>query len=214
MRASPTSRLTRRLCTGAASITLLSTSCLGSAGLRAAGSETPADILPALAGTWTGVLEYADVRTDERRQLPTSLTATLADGALQLAYSYSDPSGLVMNASSVHRALAGGRLHVIGTDTLSVVSVEGFARSTDGSAATGMAVLTGTTIENGIVVSARQQIVLRGDSLIIRKEVGDPPRFRNEYRFRRDGGRRQRTRTSTCSPMSWPVIAWTWAAFA
>ena len=168
-------------------VALSTTGCHGSSSApRPPRSATPSDILPALAGTWTGILEYADVRTNDRVQLPTSLTASFTEGALRLAYTYSDPSGMVMNVNTVHRTLGDGRRHVIGTDTLTTFSIEGFAGAPDGREPTGTAVLTGTTTENGVDVPSRHQIVLRGDSLIIRKETGDPPRFRNEYRFRRD----------------------------
>ena len=167
-------------------ITTLCAGCMRGSATQGDASVAARDILPALAGEWTGVLEYADYRTDERVQLPTRMTATLAGGALQIAYAYREPSGTIVNANSVHRALDDGRRYVMGTDTLTVLSMEGFGSARSG-ATEARAVLLGTSTENDIIVPARHHITLRGDSLIIRKETRDPPRLRNEYRFRRGG---------------------------
>ena len=167
---------------------LLSPACAGRTVAARSGSAAPADILPALVGDWTGVLEYADYRTGARVQLPTQLAATLASGALQVAFTYREPSGITVNGNSLHRALNDGRRYVIGTDTLTTLFIDGFHRMPNGAAAAGVASFIGTAVENDVVVPARHTIILRGDSLVIRKETGDPPRFRNEYRFHRDGG--------------------------
>lgn len=172
---------------GAAALASLA-GCRGGATIR---PDAPglAALLPALAGEWAGVLEYSDYGTGERVQLPTTLSATIAGGELQLAFAYREPSGITLNAGSVHRALPDGRRYVMGTDTLRAMSVAGFGRPSESGHAEGTATFTGTTMENDTVVPARHTIILRRDSLIIRKETRDPPTFRNEYRLRRAGAR-------------------------
>lgn len=139
-----------------------------------------AEVLGALAGRWTGVLEYADYRSGRRVQLPTRVAAT-ADGAagtLDLGFVYREPSGDTVTSRSAHRMdLAAGR-YGMDEDTFAIASLEGFT-----SAAGGRMVLTGMVMENDRPEPARHTFTLAGDTLRILKETRDPWQFRNEYRL-------------------------------
>jgi hypothetical protein len=140
----------------------------------------PADVFAALDGSWSGVLEYADYRTDRRVQLPTRLTAGASDGGgtLTLDYVYTEPNGETVTSQGVHRMdMAAGR-YVMGSDTFDVGMVEGFV-----GAAGGRMVMTGTVIDNDRPEPVRHTITLSGDTLRMLKETRSPWQFRNEYRL-------------------------------
>jgi hypothetical protein len=140
------------------------------------------DVFAALSGRWTGVLEYADYRTDGRVQLPTRLTAA-ADGAgrtLTLAYVYREPSGKEVTSDGVHGIDAAAGRYVMGTDTFRIEALEGF-----GAAGGGRMVLTGTVLDNDRQEPVRHTLTLAGDTLRMLKETRTPWTFRNEYRLTR-----------------------------
>ncbi|HST58817.1 MAG TPA: hypothetical protein VLK84_09020 [Longimicrobium sp.] len=140
------------------------------------------DVFAAMAGRWTGVLEYADYRSDRRVQLPTRLVASV-DGTgrmLTLAYAYTEPSGKEVTSDAVHRFEPADGRYLMGDDTFAVALVEGF-----GAGAGGRMVLTGTVLDNDRQEPARHTITLAGDTLRILKETRTPWTFRNEYRLTR-----------------------------
>jgi hypothetical protein len=143
-------------------------------------SPPPADVFAVLDGSWSGVLEYADYRTDRRVQLATRLTADASDEgrALTLDYVYTEPNGENVTSRSVHRMdLQAGR-YVMGGDTFDVGMVEGFV-----GPAGGRMVLTGTVMDNERQEPVRHTITLSGDTLRMLKETRSPWQFRNEYRL-------------------------------
>lgn len=143
-------------------------------------SPPPADVFVVLDGSWSGVLEYADYRSDRRVQLATRLTADASEEgrALTLDYVYTEPNGENVTSRSIHRLdLQEGR-YVMGSDTFSVGMVEGFV-----SPAGGRVVLTGTVLDNDRQEPVRHTITLSGDTLRMLKETRSPWQFRNEYRL-------------------------------
>lgn len=145
-------------------------------------SPVAADVFAAMAGDWTGVLEYADYRSDRRVQLPTRLTASV-DGTgriLTLAYVYREPSGEEVTSDAVHRIDPAAGRYQMGEDTFAIAAWEGF-----GAAGGGRMVLTGTVVDNDRPEPARYTFSLSGDTLRILKETRTPWTFRNEYRMTR-----------------------------
>jgi hypothetical protein len=140
----------------------------------------PPDVFAALDGSWSGVLEYADYRSDRRVQLPTRLAAAASEQGrtLSLDYVYTEPSGENVTSQGVHRLdMAAGR-YAMGSDTFDVGMVEGFV-----SAAGGRMVMTGTVMDNDRPEPVRHTFTLSGDTLRMLKETRSPWQFRNEYRL-------------------------------
>ena len=140
------------------------------------------DVFAVLAGRWTGVLEYADYRSNRRVQLPTRLTASV-DGTgrtLTLAYVYREPSGQEVTSDAVHRIDPAAGRYWMGEDSFAITASEGF-----GAAGSGRMVLTGTVVDNDRPEPARYTFSLAGDTLRILKETRTPWTFRNEYRMAR-----------------------------
>jgi hypothetical protein len=139
------------------------------------------EVFSALAGRWTGVLEYADYRSDGRVRLPTRLTAAADDAGrtLTLAWIYTEPSGKEVTSDGVHRMDRAAGRYVMGSDTFAISALEGFA------ARGGRMVLTGTVVDNDRPEPARHTFTLSGDTLRILKETRSPWQFRNEYRLTR-----------------------------
>ena len=137
-------------------------------------------VFAAMAGHWTGVLEYADYRSDRRVQLPTRLTAVPGDGSrtLALRYVYREPSGDTVTSRSEHRIDTAAGRYVMGSDTFAVAALEGF-----GPAGGGRMVVTGTVLDNDRPEPARYTFSVAGDTLRILKETRSPWQFRNEYRL-------------------------------
>src|SRR5687767_13005102 len=82
----------------------------------------PADVFAALNGSWSGVLEYADYRSDRRVQLATRLTAGASEAGrtLTMDYVYTEPNGENVTSQGVHRIdMTAGR-YVMGSDTFDV----------------------------------------------------------------------------------------------
>lgn len=140
------------------------------------------DPFATMAGRWTGVLEYADYRSDARVRLPTRLTAAPADGgrSLSLAWIFTEPSGREVTSGGVHRLDAAAGRYLMEGDTLQIAALEGFAGGG------GRMVLTGTVLDNNRQEPARYTYTLAGDTLRVLKETRSPWQFRNEYRLVRD----------------------------
>jgi hypothetical protein len=162
-------------------VVLAHAACAAPAPPTAPAPVTP-DVFAALSGRWTGVLEYADYRTDRRVQLPTRLTA-VADPAgrtLTLAYVYTEPSGENVASDALHEMDGPAGRYVMGRDTMRIDVLEGFA-----PAGGGRMVLTGTVLDNDRQEPVRHTLTLAGDTLRILKETRTPWTFRNEYRLTR-----------------------------
>lgn len=140
------------------------------------------NVFAALAGRWTGVLEYADYRSDERVQLPTRLAASVDDAGrtLTMAYVYREPSGREVTSDAVHRIDPAAGRYRMGEDTFAIAALEGF-----GAAREGRMVVTGTVLDNDRQEPARYTFTVSGDTLRILKETRTPWTFRNEYRMTR-----------------------------
>ena len=143
----------------------------------------------ALAGNWTGTLEYRDYRSDRRVTLPTTL-AVSGDGinVLLFSYVYDDGPGKTVRS----------------TDRITIDPVARTYRIQNGDgtydatfAASGLAefgpashtvVLTGKGEENGVAVDLRTTLTLDGGSLTMLRESKKPGEdwlFRNQYRLTR-----------------------------
>lgn len=137
-----------------------------------------ADVFAAVRGSWSGVLEYADYRSNRRVQLPTRLTAVADGGMLTLDWVYTEPSGETVTSRAVHQVdVAAGR-YVMESDTFRIEVLKGFAL-----AGGGRMVLAGTVIDNDRPEPARYGFTLQGDTLRLLKETRSPWQFRNEYRL-------------------------------
>lgn len=134
-----------------------------------------------ISGRWTGTLEYADFRGGPRVRLPTELEAGTGERGreLALAFRYREPSGAVVRGSARHALDVGTGRYVIDRDTFAITTLEGFTAGQGG----GRLVMDGRIRENGVVVPARQTLVLQGDTLRLLKETREPLQFRNEYRL-------------------------------
>lgn len=150
--------------------------------VAAAPSAGP-DVMGVLAGSWTGVLEYADYRSDRRVQLPTRLVAAAygGPGTLTLNYSFREPSGQSVTSLELHRIDVAAGQYVMGRDTFALGALEGFSPGGGGRM-----VMTGTVMENDRPEPARHTFTLSGDTLRITRETRSPWRFRNEYRLVRE----------------------------
>ena len=138
-----------------------------------------AGVFAAMAGSWTGVLEYADYRSDRRVQLATRLTAVPGEGngTLALRYVYREPSGDTVTSRTEHRIDTAAGRYVMESDTFAIAALEGFAP------ADGRMVVTGTVLDNDRPEPARYTFSVTGDTLRILKETRSPWQFRNEYRL-------------------------------
>lgn len=143
-----------------------------------------ADVVAALQGSWSGVLEYADYRSDRRVQLPTRLTAVADGRTLTLDYAYTEPSGEIVTSRAVHQVDAAAGRYVMESDTFRIEVLEGFAPGGGGRM-----VLAGTVIDNDRPEPARHSVTLQGDTLRLLKETRSPWQFRNEYRLVRVAAR-------------------------
>lgn len=139
-----------------------------------------AGVFAVMGGRWTGVLEYADYRSDRRVQLATRLTAVPGEGnrTLALRYVYREPSGDTVTSRSEHRIDTAAGRYVMEGDTFAIAALEGF-----GSAGGGRMVVTGTVLDNDRPEPARYTFSVTGDTLRILKETRSPWQFRNEYRL-------------------------------
>lgn len=157
----------------------LALSLAACASARPASPAAP-DVFAALAGSWTGVLEYVDYGNGQRVQLPTRITAVREDDGrtLTLRYVYREPNGDTVTSRGVHRMDAAAARYVMGSDTFAVAALEGFGA--DGS---GRMVMEGTVEENGQPQPARHTFTLAGDTLRMLKETRAPLQMRNEYRM-------------------------------
>lgn len=146
-------------------------------------SESGELLVKALAGTWTGTLDYRDYRNDARGTLPTVMQS---DG-LKLEWTYDDRPGKRLR-SSESWALDSARqsLTISRSDSQPEQWRVAEARmSSDGSSLT--IVLDGTNQENGRTVIARKILTRERNQLRITNQTrlaGEPFLMRQSYELR------------------------------
>ena len=143
----------------------------------------------AVAGLWSGTLEYRDYRSDRRVTLPTKLTVESGgQGKLNFAYTYDDGPGKIV--TSRERITLDGE-----ASTYRIQNGDGTYDATfamRGMAAFGPAspviVLTGKGDENGAPVDLRVTVTVTASSFTMLREsrtLGGDWLFRNEYKLTR-----------------------------
>lgn len=152
-------------------------------GLLITTADTAAVLAKALAGKWTGTLDYRDYSADTREALPTTMQS---DGQA-LAWTFDDGPGKTVKSSERWTFDATGELLAItaGTNAPEQWRVMESRASADGASLT--IVLDGASIENGRKVLARKILSRDGDRLRITKQTrvaGEPFLMRQSYELR------------------------------
>ena len=145
----------------------------------------------AMAGTWTGTLEYRDYRSDRRVTLPTRLTiASEHAGRLQFVYTYDDGPGKVVTArDQITLDVRAGsyRIQNDKDDYDATFVANGLGEfGPDSSTVT----LIGRGEENGVAVDLRITVTVTMRSLTMLREsrrAGEDWLFRNRYELTREG---------------------------
>jgi hypothetical protein len=143
----------------------------------------------ALAGSWSGTLEYRDYRSDRRVTLPTKLVVEAGGpGRLTFAYTYDDGPGKIVTSQeritidrqkSTYRIQNGDGSY---DATFEVSGLGSFA------AASPVVVLVGKGDENGAPVDLRITLTVHASTFTMLREsrtVGGDWRFRNQYKLTR-----------------------------
>lgn len=143
--------------------------------------DAGAEVARALAGNWTGRLDYRDYGDDTRESLPTLLTAN----GLALAWTYDDGPGKTMRSAERWTFTPDGKtLTIIGKDGSSTMAVSELRRSGDGALTL---VLDGTGRENGVAVLLRTTLTRDAGTLRITRQsrtAGQPFVMRHSYQLR------------------------------
>lgn len=140
-----------------------------------------AELAQALAGHWTGSLQYRDFGNDRQVVLPTTVTFSGPATALQGDYVYDDGPGKIVRAReqwSLAPDASTLTLEPSGTPAR-VTSCDGHGRDVTFEA-------EGTGIENKQAVAVRTLLARRGDTLTITRLTqlpGQPWLTRHVYRF-------------------------------
>jgi Peptidase family S41 len=152
-------------------------------GLLTATANTATVVAKALAGDWTGTLDYRDYSADTRETLPTMMQS---DGKV-LTWTFDDGPGKTVRTSEVWTFGASGQSLTMaaGKNAPDQWRVVESRISTDGSSLT--IVLDGESIENGREVFARKILTRDGNRLRITKQTrvaGEPFLMRQSYELR------------------------------
>ncbi len=152
-------------------------------GLLTTPADTAAVVAKALAGDWTGTLDYRDYSDDSRETLPTLMQS---DGAV-LAWTFDDGPGKTVRSSETWAFDAAGQSLTItaGTNAPDQWRVVESRASADGASFT--LVLEGESIENDRPVIARKILTRDGNRLRITKQTrvaGEPFLMRQSYELR------------------------------
>ena len=141
-----------------------------------------ADLAQALAGSWTGSLQYRDFGNDKQVVLPTTVTFSGPATALQGDYVYDDgPGKTVRSRERWSLARDGSTITLEPSGTPARVT-----SNVDGSGADLTLEADGTGVENKQAVAVRTVVARRGDSLTITRLTqlpGQPWLTRHTYRF-------------------------------
>jgi hypothetical protein len=142
----------------------------------------------ALAGAWSGTLEYRDYRSDRRVTLPTQLKVSGGEsGRLEFAYTYDDgPGKTVTSRDRISIDAAAGTYRIQNDEnydaTFIVTGLQAYSPSSP------QVVLMGTGTENDKPVELRITITVTTTALTMLRESrlpGEDWRFRNQYRLTR-----------------------------
>ncbi len=152
-------------------------------GLLAAPVDTGAAVAKALAGNWSGTLDYRDYGKDSRVTLPTLMQS---DGQM-LAWTFDDGPGKTVRSSETWVFSTSGQSVSItaGKNAPEPWRVAESRASADGASYT--LVLEGESIENGRKVLARKILTRDGNRLRITKQTrvaGEPFLMRQSYELR------------------------------
>lgn len=144
----------------------------------------------ALAGSWTGTLEYRDYRSDRRVTLPTTLAVAAGAGnELTFSYVYDDGPGKTVRSTDRVTIDAAARSYRIQNADGTYDAIFAASGLGEFGPASRTVVLTGKGDENGVVVDLRTTITVDDTSLTMRREsrrAGEDWLFRNEYRLTRE----------------------------
>ena len=144
--------------------------------------------LEALAGSWTGTLEYRDYRSDRRVTLQTRVVITPSADGLTFDYVYDDGPGKTVKSVeriSIAADLTSYRIRN-GDGSYDVTFVAQGLR--EFGKASNIVVLEGKGTENDEPVDVRISIVINTDTFSMLREsrrLGADWRFRNHYQFKR-----------------------------
>ncbi len=180
----------RRFLIAASLAALLGAPLLALSPTRAA-RPTRAALYAAMAGSWTGALEYKDYSNPKRRvTLPTKLAITLApdSSALLMHYVYDDGPGKIVEDDD--RFVANATVSTIAWGGLKSAAQQYVVSDAVGAATAGRIaiVLQGEGMDDNKPATIRETITLSADSLRILKETrfaGSDFAFRHEYRMHR-----------------------------
>jgi hypothetical protein len=168
------------------------------AAIAAAGCATPAPQKPslqsaqgseldaAMAGVWTGTLEYRDYQSDGRVTLPTWLTIRREGSGLQFDYVYDDgPTKVVRESTRVTIDLATKIYRVVSdpAKAADVYSIAGIELLKQGR---GTLTLSGSGIDNDTPAEVRTTLRVARNLLKIDRETrlpGEEFKFRHGYTF-------------------------------
>lgn len=150
---------------------------------------TPPPAIPtlhaALAGDWSGTLDYRDFGDDRRVVLPTKLTVTGTGDEARLAFTFDDGPGKTVQASQWLRLLADGGV-LAGEERHAPERMRVLERRGGGDARELTLVAEGTGNENGASVEVRTVLARRGDVLSLSRltrRPGEPFLLRHAYRL-------------------------------
>lgn len=123
-------------------------------------AAAPPALGQALAGRWTGTLQYRDYSSDKRVTLPTSVTIEGPSAVLQLAFTYDDGPGKTVR-STEQWTLDGAQF---GMGKAEPLQVSTYRSKADGDL---ILVALGKGVENDVAVEVRSVVLRRGAVLTI-----------------------------------------------
>lgn len=151
------------------------------------------DIYANLAGRWTGLLEYKDLKTDAHVTLPTDLEVEMSADGKSLTMYYSFQQGPKKVVHDLTHVVIVPSTHTWRTtsevDPEDVYRVEGMENLKDGR---GKLVLLNSGVENGQNVEMRTTITIGNKLFVMEREVRPPGgefTFRHAYTFTRAEGK-------------------------
>ncbi|MBN8469801.1 hypothetical protein JYJ95_25115 [Corallococcus exiguus] len=139
----------------------------------------------ALAGNWSGTLDYRDFGSDRRVVLPTLLTVTGEGEEVRLAFTFDDSPGKTVRASQVLRIRADGGV-LESEEERSTERMRILERRGGRDARELTLVAEGTGHEDGAPVEVRTVLTRRGDVLSLSRltrHPGEPFLLRHVYRL-------------------------------
>lgn len=156
-------------------------------GLLPTSTDTATLVAKALAGDWSGTLDYRDYRADTRETLP----ALMQSDGQSLAWTFDDGPAKTVRSTEVWALDPAGETVSIssGSKQLDLWKVVEARSSADGGSLT--IVIDGATEENGRALIARKTLTRDGSRLRITTQtraVGEPFIMRNSHDLRQKEG--------------------------